>query len=123
MIIGYVKNGFVKMSFETFKKIKLIHVEIETRTFISIFLGSAKIWAFEWGMDIYQNITKHGFPLAVTIASLMKGLYTKCEIHHKENEMFDKMSQWDLVRCCSLKFHGRHMQNVEAYTREVSCFR
>ncbi|XP_057833042.2 pentatricopeptide repeat-containing protein At1g11290, chloroplastic [Cryptomeria japonica] len=97
MIVGYAQNGFVEKALQTFKQMQLSGVKLNSTTYASILPTCAKMGALEQGMDIHQRITEGGFLSDVVVANSLVDMYAKCGSINKARELFDKMSQRNVV--------------------------
>ncbi|XP_057858136.2 pentatricopeptide repeat-containing protein At3g24000, mitochondrial-like [Cryptomeria japonica] len=97
IISGYAQNGLVEEALETFKRMQLAGVKPNCATFASILPVCSKMGALEQGMDIHQSIIESGYCSDVIVANALLDMYAKCGSIHKARELFDKMSQRDVV--------------------------
>ncbi|XP_057873988.1 pentatricopeptide repeat-containing protein At4g13650-like [Cryptomeria japonica] len=97
MIAGYAQNGFVEKALEIFKQMQLTGVNPDSTTFASILPACAKMGDLEQGMDIHRSIMEGGFFSDVVVASALVDMYAKCGNIDKAYELFDKMSQKNVV--------------------------
>ena len=97
MIAGYTQNGFVGKALEAFKKMHLAGVNPNSTTFPSILPACAKMGALELGMEIHQSLLERGILSNVVVTNSLVDMYAKCGSIQKETELFDRMSQRDVV--------------------------
>ncbi|XP_057871942.2 pentatricopeptide repeat-containing protein DOT4, chloroplastic-like [Cryptomeria japonica] len=97
MIVGYVQNGRVEKALENFKQMQLTGVKASSTTLASILPACGKIGVLEQGMNIHQSITEGGFLADVVVASALIDMYAKCGSMDKACEVFDRMSQRNVV--------------------------
>ncbi|XP_059067355.1 pentatricopeptide repeat-containing protein At2g13600 [Cryptomeria japonica] len=97
MIAGYAQNRCVEEALEIFKKMQLACVKPDAATFASILPACASIGDLEQGMVFHQRIIQSGFLSDVLVANALIDIYTKCGIIHKARDLFDKISERDVV--------------------------
>ncbi|XP_059069475.1 pentatricopeptide repeat-containing protein At3g24000, mitochondrial-like [Cryptomeria japonica] len=97
MIAGYAQNGFVEKALETFKQMQLAGLKPDSTTFASILPACAKMGALEQGMNIHQSIMEGGFLSDIIVGNALVDMYGKCGNMDKARELFDKMSQKNVV--------------------------
>ncbi|XP_057846895.2 pentatricopeptide repeat-containing protein At2g39620 [Cryptomeria japonica] len=97
MIAGYALNGFVAKALETFKQMQLEGIKPNSKTFASILSACAKVGALEQGMDIHHSIIEGGFLSDIMVGNALVDMYAKCGSICKARELFDKMSQRNVV--------------------------
>ncbi|XP_057826496.2 pentatricopeptide repeat-containing protein At2g13600 [Cryptomeria japonica] len=97
MIAGYAQSGLVEKAMETFKKMQLTGVTPNSITFTSILTACAAMRDLEKAMDIHKSIIESGFFLDAVVASGLIDMYAKCGNIQKARELFDKLSQRDVV--------------------------
>ncbi|XP_057865082.2 pentatricopeptide repeat-containing protein At2g13600 [Cryptomeria japonica] len=97
IVAGYAQHGFFEEALQMFKQMKLAGVEPNCTTFASILPACAKMGALEQGMDIHQSIIGSGFAPDVVVINALIDMYSKCGSILKARELFDNMSQRDLV--------------------------
>ncbi|XP_057869036.2 pentatricopeptide repeat-containing protein At1g08070, chloroplastic isoform X2 [Cryptomeria japonica] len=96
MVVGYVQNGLVNKAVEVYKQMQLASVMPDEATFASILPACAKIGALEQGMEFHQRIIKNGI-LSNLVTNALIYMYAKCGNIFKARELFDNMSQSDVV--------------------------
>ncbi|XP_057858095.2 pentatricopeptide repeat-containing protein At5g27110-like isoform X1 [Cryptomeria japonica] len=97
MIAGYAQNGFVEKALETFNQMQLARVKPNSTTFASVLPACAKMGALEQGMEIHQSVTDRGILSDGIVATALVDMYAKCGIIDKARELFDRMSQRDVI--------------------------
>lgn len=97
LIAGFAQNGFAEEALETFKKMQLAGVKPNSTTFASVLAVCAKMGAFEQGIDIHQTIKDGGILLDAVVATALVDMYAKCGKIDKACEVFDKISQRNVV--------------------------
>ncbi|KAH9297553.1 hypothetical protein KI387_029235 [Taxus chinensis] len=97
MIAGYAQNGLVEKAVETLKQMQLNGVKPNSTTFASILPTCAEMGALEHGMDIHQSILESGLLSNSLVASALIDMYAKCGNIQKARELFDNMSQRDVI--------------------------
>ncbi|XP_057833238.2 pentatricopeptide repeat-containing protein At3g24000, mitochondrial [Cryptomeria japonica] len=96
LIVGYAQNGLVSKTLEIFKQMQLAGVKPNSVVFASILPVSAKMGALEQGMEMHQKIIKSGF-LSDLVVNALVDMYAKCGSIQKARDLFDKMSQRNVV--------------------------
>ncbi|XP_057850679.1 pentatricopeptide repeat-containing protein At1g56690, mitochondrial [Cryptomeria japonica] len=97
MVAGYAQNGQVDEALETIKQMQLAGVKPNSTTFVSILPACAKMKTLEQGMDIHQRIIETRFLSDVVVVNSLIDMYAKCGNLRMAYELFDKMSQRDVV--------------------------
>ncbi|XP_057831040.2 pentatricopeptide repeat-containing protein At4g13650-like [Cryptomeria japonica] len=97
MVAGYAQNGVFEKALETFKKMLLADVKLNSTTFASILPACTKIGALKQSMGIHQFIIKSGFSSDVVVTNALIDVYAKCGNIHGVREEFDKMLEKDVI--------------------------
>ncbi|XP_057825407.1 pentatricopeptide repeat-containing protein At3g24000, mitochondrial-like isoform X2 [Cryptomeria japonica] len=93
---GYVQNGLVNKAVEVYKQMQLASVMPDEATFASILPACAKLGALEQGKEFHQRIIKNGI-LWNLVTNALIYMYAKCGTMYKARQLFDNMSQSDVV--------------------------
>ncbi|XP_057832150.2 pentatricopeptide repeat-containing protein At3g12770-like [Cryptomeria japonica] len=97
MIAGYAQSGLVEKALETFKQMQLAGVKPDSTTVTTILPACGKMGALEQGMDIHQSTMEEGFLSDIMVGNALLDMYAKCGSIDKARELFDKMSQRDVI--------------------------
>jgi pentatricopeptide repeat protein len=113
IVAGYAKNGFFEDALEAFKKMQLAGYRPNPTTFVSILPACAKMGALEQGMDIHQIAIDNGFSSDVMVMNALIDMYAKCGDIQKARDLFDKMSERDVISWTSMVAGYAHNGFVE----------
>jgi pentatricopeptide repeat protein len=97
MISGYVQNGYFDNALKQFRKMPGLGVRPDLKTFTSVLPACASLGALEQGMEIHEEIVKSGFQSDVFVESALVDMYAKCGSIEKARNLFDKMSERNVV--------------------------
>ncbi|XP_057841967.2 pentatricopeptide repeat-containing protein At2g22070 [Cryptomeria japonica] len=97
IIEAYRRHGNFQEALRLFHQIEPTGVQPNQFTFASILPACAEMKALGQGMGIHQSIIERGFCSDIVVASALVHMYAKCGIIHKARELFDKMSQKNVV--------------------------
>eukprot|EP01018_Ginkgo_biloba_P010349 Gb_07336 [translate_table: standard] len=97
MIAGYAQNGQLEQALKLFRQMQLEGVKPDSNTFLSILPACANSAALEHGIEIHEEIIKCAFQSDVRVANALVDMYAKCGSIENARDMFDKMSQRDVV--------------------------
>ena len=75
----------------------LASVNTNYKTFPSILPAYAKMGALELGMEIHRSVMDRGIFSNVVVTNALVDMYAKCGSIQKASELFDIMSQRDVV--------------------------
>lgn len=97
MISGHVQNGFGRDAIHLFRDMQVAAVQPNLHTISNIIIACAELVALHQGREMHGFITRHGFQLDEIVGSALVGMYTKCGCLEDARQVFDKMSERDLV--------------------------
>eukprot|EP01018_Ginkgo_biloba_P007725 Gb_41234 [translate_table: standard] len=97
IIAGYAQNGQAMKALKLFGQMKLAGVKPESKTFASVLPACAELGALEQGMEIHEDIVRSGFQFDVFVENALIDMYAKCRRLEKARELFDKLSQPNVV--------------------------
>ncbi|XP_057818471.2 pentatricopeptide repeat-containing protein At2g13600-like [Cryptomeria japonica] len=94
---AYRRHGFPHEAITLFHQMQRTGIQPDQFTFASILPACAKIRALEQGVDIHQRIIERGFLSDVAVANSLVDMYARCGSIQKAVELFDKITQKDLI--------------------------
>lgn len=97
IIAAYRKHGYPQETLTLFHQMQRTGVKPDQFTLSSILPVCAKIRALEQGMNIHLSIIERGFLSDVVVASALLDMYAKCGSLYKARELFDRLSQRNVV--------------------------
>ncbi|XP_057828991.2 pentatricopeptide repeat-containing protein At1g11290, chloroplastic [Cryptomeria japonica] len=98
MIAGCVQNGFAKEALELFGTMMLIaDVKPCVVTVSSILPACTRLEALDHGKEIHSVVVKYGFEADNFVSCSLIDMYAKCGNLEDACQLFDKMSQKDVV--------------------------
>ncbi|XP_059067792.1 pentatricopeptide repeat-containing protein At3g53360, mitochondrial-like [Cryptomeria japonica] len=97
IIGGYAQNGFVDKSFEIFEQMQSSGVKPNSATFASILPAFAKVGDLQHGMEVHQKIVESGLLSDATAVTTLIDFYAKRGSIDKAHELFDNMSERNVV--------------------------
>ncbi|GLJ12809.1 hypothetical protein SUGI_0198200 [Cryptomeria japonica] len=98
MIAGLAQDGRSAEALELYREMQAASdTRPDAKTFSSVLPACANLAALEQGMEIHEEIIRSGFQSAVFVESALVDMYAKCGNLEKAREVFDKMSERDVV--------------------------
>eukprot|EP01018_Ginkgo_biloba_P034609 Gb_05162 [translate_table: standard] len=97
MIAGYALNGYVEEALKLFQQMQLAGVKPNPQTLAIVLSACATFVALEQGKEVHGVITRSGLQSNVILGSSLIDMYAKCASIENAHNVFDKMSQRDVV--------------------------
>ncbi|XP_059069395.1 pentatricopeptide repeat-containing protein At3g24000, mitochondrial-like [Cryptomeria japonica] len=97
IIAAYRRHGYPQEAVTLFYHMQQTGLQPDQFTFASVLPACAKIGALEQGMGIHQNIMEGGLLSNIIVGNALIDMYAKCGIIDKARELFDRMSQRDVI--------------------------
>ncbi|XP_057830909.2 pentatricopeptide repeat-containing protein At1g11290, chloroplastic [Cryptomeria japonica] len=97
IIAAYRRNANPQEALSLFYQMQRTGVQPDQFTFATIIPVCAKTRALEQGMGIHESIVERGFSSDVVVTSALVDMYVKCGSIHKAHQLFDKMTERDVV--------------------------
>ncbi|KAJ7540196.1 hypothetical protein O6H91_10G005000 [Diphasiastrum complanatum] len=97
MIAGYAQNGLGKKALALYEQMKQEVVQPNSVTFILLLKACASLAALEQGKQLHSEIIKRGFQSDVVVGKTLVDMYAKCGCTEEARELFDNMSDRDVV--------------------------
>ncbi|XP_059066116.1 pentatricopeptide repeat-containing protein At2g22070 [Cryptomeria japonica] len=97
IIAAYRRHGYPLDALTLFHQMEANDIQPDQFTFSSILPACAKIRALEQGMYMHQSIMERGFSSDDVVANALVDMYAKCGRIYKARELFDKMTQKNVV--------------------------
>eukprot|EP01018_Ginkgo_biloba_P030203 Gb_04430 [translate_table: standard] len=99
MIANYAQSGHFDEALKLFNQMELSGLKPNSVTFTSVLPACARLSALEQGKAIHDYLIGGGYELDVFVASALVDMYAKCGSIEIAREIFDKMSQRNVVSC------------------------
>ncbi|XP_057835660.2 pentatricopeptide repeat-containing protein At1g11290, chloroplastic [Cryptomeria japonica] len=97
-LIGvYARNECCHEALELYTKMRVFGIESDNFTYPLVLKACAGILGLKEGREIHCDIVKKGFELDVFVGVGIIDMYGKCGIFEDARQMFDKMSERDVV--------------------------
>ncbi|KAJ7528360.1 hypothetical protein O6H91_15G000200 [Diphasiastrum complanatum] len=97
MIAGYAQNGLGKEALALYEQMKQEGVQPDDVTLVLLLKACSSLAALEQGKRLHSEILKRGFQSDVVVGSTLVNMYAKCGCTEGARELFDNMSERDLV--------------------------
>eukprot|EP01018_Ginkgo_biloba_P033235 Gb_08628 [translate_table: standard] len=97
MIAGYTQSGNGEEALKFFRQMLLAGVKPNSVTIASLLPGCAYLAAVWQGRCIHGYIIRSGFESDITVGSALVAMHSKCGSIEDACQVFDKMSQRDVV--------------------------
>ncbi|KAJ7540213.1 hypothetical protein O6H91_10G005500 [Diphasiastrum complanatum] len=97
MIGEHAQNGLGKDALALYEQMKQEGVQPDNVTFVLLLKACASLAALEQGKQLHSEIIKKGFQLDVVVGNTLVDMYTKCGCTEHAREVFDNMSERDVV--------------------------
>ncbi|KAH9310398.1 hypothetical protein KI387_025433 [Taxus chinensis] len=97
IIAAYTRQGCPHEALTLFYQMQRTGIHPDGFAFASILPACAKIRALEDGINIHKSIIESGFLSDYVVASALVDMYVKCGSIQKARDLFDKMSERDVV--------------------------
>eukprot|EP01018_Ginkgo_biloba_P004839 Gb_17077 [translate_table: standard] len=97
MIAGYVQNGPPDEALTLFHQMQLADVMPDSVTMVTVLSACAHLGALQQGKWIHNYIIRSGFEADVSVGNSLITMYAKCGRIDISQELFDKMSERNVV--------------------------
>eukprot|EP01018_Ginkgo_biloba_P030422 Gb_19924 [translate_table: standard] len=97
MIRGYVSHGHFEEAVTLYSQMQREGMAPDKFTFPCVIKACAGLTSLQQGKEIHEYITKTGFDSDVFVGSSLVDMYTKCGSMELARQVFDKMSERDVV--------------------------
>eukprot|EP01018_Ginkgo_biloba_P029816 Gb_16032 [translate_table: standard] len=97
IIAGFSQHGCGDRAFELFYKKQKAGMKPDQFTFASVLAACASLAALEWGQQVHALIVIIGFESDVVVRTALVDMYSKCGSIESAKEVFDKMSNRNVV--------------------------
>eukprot|EP01018_Ginkgo_biloba_P022701 Gb_16848 [translate_table: standard] len=115
MIAAYCKHGLAQEAVKMFSQMQRTGIEPNEFTFASVLPAYANLAHVEQGMVIHEDIIRNGFQADAFVESALVNMYAKCGSIEKARQVFDKMSQRNVVSWTAMIVgYVKNGQGVEA---------
>ncbi|GAY35373.1 hypothetical protein CUMW_015910 [Citrus unshiu] len=116
MIAGYVQKGFEEVGLDYYYKMRENGLRPDQYTFASIFRACATLATLDYGKRAHGLMLKCGIRENVVVNSALIDMYFKCSIISDGRQVFDKLSNRNVVTWTSLiAGYGQHGRVVEVF--------
>eukprot|EP01018_Ginkgo_biloba_P012654 Gb_23605 [translate_table: standard] len=102
MLAGYARNGYGGEAVKLFREMPRAGMEFDQVAFLSVLKACSSIADVEQGKQVHSHIIKTGFDLDVTVGSALVDMYTKCFSRLHARQVFDNMSERNVVSWTSI---------------------
>ncbi|KAM0932677.1 putative tetratricopeptide-like helical domain superfamily [Dioscorea sansibarensis] len=123
MIAGYAQNGRSIDALELFENMRLVNVEPNEVTLVSVLSACAQLGSVEVGEQVGKYIESQGFASGVYVGSALLDMYAKCGNIKRARAVFDNMHHKDVVSWNSmiggLAFNGLADDAIELYKKMI----
>eukprot|EP01018_Ginkgo_biloba_P030303 Gb_38441 [translate_table: standard] len=117
MIAGYAQNGHASEALSLFHQMQLEGVTPNSVTTVSVLPACAHLAALQRGMWIHAYIIRSGFELDLSVGNSLVDMYAKCGCIQAARQLFDEMSQKDVVSwSVMIGGYGMHGYGEDALT-------
>ncbi|XP_057871166.2 pentatricopeptide repeat-containing protein At4g02750 [Cryptomeria japonica] len=99
MIAAYGKYGPAEEALQLFEKMQ---PKPNSFTFASVISACANLRFLDQGVQIHKEVIKRGFEFHISVTNALIDMYAKCCKIDKARQLFDKMSQPNVVSCTSM---------------------
>eukprot|EP01018_Ginkgo_biloba_P020809 Gb_00201 [translate_table: standard] len=97
IIAGYAQNGHCDEALSLFKQMQLAGVEATSATMVSVLSAYGPLEPLPQGKCIHDYIIKYGLDSDIFVVNSLVAMYAKCGNIECSRQVFDKMSQRDVV--------------------------
>ncbi|XP_071727650.1 pentatricopeptide repeat-containing protein At4g39530 [Rutidosis leptorrhynchoides] len=97
MIEGYSRHENINEALDLFREMRLHNIDPSLLTFISLLGVSASLLTLELSKEIHGLVIKFGVCLDVFAGSALIDVYSKCLLTSDARQVFDEMSEKDIV--------------------------
>eukprot|EP01018_Ginkgo_biloba_P030460 Gb_36433 [translate_table: standard] len=102
MIRGYVQNGRCEEALPLYYQMQTAGLQPDSFTFPFVLKACAGLGALQEGKDIHDCIIRNGLESNVYVGSALIDMYAKCGCLERVGQVFDKISQRNVVSWTSL---------------------
>jgi pentatricopeptide repeat protein len=118
MIASYTQNGRAREALTVFHQMRLGDTKPDSVTMVSVLPACANLAALQQGKWIHAFIFRSGHESHVSVQNALIDMYSKCGSIEAACNVFDKMSQRDVVSWnAMIAGYGMHGQGKEALAR------
>ncbi|XP_057837544.2 pentatricopeptide repeat-containing protein At2g13600 [Cryptomeria japonica] len=97
MVTAYARRGCNKAALSLFCEMKMMGFEPNQITYASVLPACANLGDLELGKELHHEIIRRGFQFDVFVGNALVDMYAKCGSLEDARDVFDKMTQRDLV--------------------------
>eukprot|EP01018_Ginkgo_biloba_P015181 Gb_08060 [translate_table: standard] len=115
MIAGYVQNGHCDEALKLFDQMEMEGMKPDTITITSVLPACARLAALQRGKDIHEYIIRSKLDSHVFLFNALIDMYAKCGSIQDARNVFDSMSQRDVVTWTAMiAGYGMHGHGEDA---------
>eukprot|EP01018_Ginkgo_biloba_P020815 Gb_00204 [translate_table: standard] len=115
MIAGYAQNGHADEALMLFNKMQLTDTKPDVVTLVSVLPACAHLAALQQGRLIHGYVIRSGFESDVSVENSLIDMYAKCGSVEIARQLFDKMSNRDVVSWNTMiQGYGTHGHGEDA---------
>eukprot|EP01018_Ginkgo_biloba_P026036 Gb_14323 [translate_table: standard] len=97
LINGHVQNGLYEEALKLFCQMKIAATEPDNFTYPCVLKACASLLAFQEGKEIHGHIIRREFDSDFVVGNALVAMYAKCQSIETARQVFDKMSERNLV--------------------------
>jgi pentatricopeptide repeat protein len=97
LISSYAKHGHNEQALALYKEMQQAEIKPNEFTFASVLSACASLADIEQGKEVHEEIVRNGFQSDLFVGSALVNMYVKCGIVEYARDVFDKMSERDVV--------------------------
>ncbi|KAI4384000.1 hypothetical protein MLD38_009775 [Melastoma candidum] len=102
MMAGYAHNGYFHEVLDLYDRMVGMDVEINKVSIVTALLAAGELRMLEKGVEIHKLATEKGVNVDVVVATPIMTMYAKCGVLQKAQELFEEISDRDVVAWSAL---------------------
>ncbi|KAH9317122.1 hypothetical protein KI387_018891 [Taxus chinensis] len=102
LLAGYARDGHAREAIAMFWRMMKAGEVPDRPIFTSVLKACTSIADTEQGKKVHTHVIKYGFGSNVTVGRVLVDMYTKCHCRLDARQVFDKMSERDVVSWTSM---------------------
>lgn len=97
IISGCIRNGLCEQALALYRQMQEQGIEPDSFIFSSVVKACADLSVLKEGIDVHDDIVRLGFESDIVVSTALVAMYAKCGVLGLAREVFDKMSERNLV--------------------------
>ncbi|XP_057850972.2 pentatricopeptide repeat-containing protein At2g27610 [Cryptomeria japonica] len=102
MLAGYTRNGYSAEALRMFYRMMQARELPDRYIFIRVLKACTSIADFKQGKKVHALVIKYGYGLDIAVSSALVDMYTKSQCKLEARQVFDKMSERDVILWTSM---------------------